>query len=155
MIAKPKDFRRRKTGQCGICHHFEQLLAPPRTPLDLATFLRGALVVPQNRWPNYTVEFVQKDRAVHLSTQANALDASVLSILARLRELCHCSANTRNRRAPPFIRILFRPTRLRMVRCVRGCRGRSNGSSSITQKCSSARGTHVDSQIKRHESLSS
>ena len=71
VLSQPEDFRSGKSFQGGVGDQFDQMRPPADGGFDLPAFLRGALVVPQNRRADHLMLGVQKHAAVHLAAQAD------------------------------------------------------------------------------------
>ena len=73
----------------------------------LATLLSGTDVVPQKRGPDYRTRAVEKDRAVHLTGQANGSD---LHSVRKPADSVHDGRYGALCGAPPHLRALLRPS---------------------------------------------
>jgi len=103
VLLYPQYLWRGKAGQRIVPGDLDQaLLSQPGA--DFVTLCAGALVVPQDCWPQHHPVFVQQGQPVHLPGQANALDG-----FAREASLGQYRANTLYRAVPPIRGVLFAP----------------------------------------------
>ena len=110
FVSQPKDFRSGKAGQRGIGNEPDQVFPTADGTFDFGTLFECALVIPQDRFSDHFVVFIEKDAAVHLPRETDALYVAGLEfclfddILDRLDD-----------GVPPIFWVLFTPKRFRGV----------------------------------------
>src|SRR5690349_18165033 len=99
----PKNFRRGESRQSDIAGDMNELLFANRL-MDLITLTLRALIIPKDRGTKNVPLFVEQDKPMHLTRQADRFDSfSADACFFQNR------ADTHSHRFPPLLRILFGP----------------------------------------------
>ena len=101
MIAHPENFGRSTASQRGVCCDFDQTLCADFFG-NFRALRSGSLVAPDDGTAQDLAVFIEHDKTVHLSGQADALD-----ILGRNAGLLHDGADGPERRIAPVSRFLL------------------------------------------------
>ncbi len=133
VVAQPEQFRRREARERAVARQRGQPREPERR-LDLAALGAGALVVPDDRRPQHAVIGVERDQAVHLTGEPDALRRTGGGAQPREHGL---------RRPPPILRILLSPAGARRRQRIPGIRGRDDATVGIEGEPLDAAGADV------------
>ncbi len=95
----PKDLRRGKAGECDICRILGKFVFPDHV-VEIVCLLCRTAVVPQNSRTDHIVIFIQNDKSVHLSAEA---DARHLCGVKAVREFFDAGSHS----IPPVLWTLF------------------------------------------------
>ena len=82
VLAHPEQLRRSESGKRSVAGEPQQLFEPA-PGFHLGTLGRRALVVPEDRRSDHGTGFVQADKSVHLTREADAEDLSDGRLQAR------------------------------------------------------------------------
>ena len=98
-----------KTWQHAVLYELEQALQAARLRGDFVAMGRRALVAPEDRGTQHVVVFVERDQAVHLAAQPDALHR------APVRQAREHFRHGLVRRAPPVLGVLLGPAGRRLI----------------------------------------
>ena len=112
MIAYPEDFGSRESRKRRIRRNLNETFRADAFR-DFLTFLRRALIAPDNRRPDDFIGLIQHHKTMHLSGKPDALD--VISLHSRL---LHNALDCRKHCTIPVQRFLLRPAILRLAQCI-------------------------------------